>query len=251
MTLLAINDVLVAYGNLTALQGVTLKVNEGEVVSLIGSNGAGKSTLLKAIMRLVHVGGGDIEFDGISVLQCHTHEMARLGVAFVPEGRGTLRRLSVRENLLLGAFPRSNSAEIKSDFERVVEQFPMLKERLSLPAGALSGGQQQMLVIGRALMCRPRLMLLDEPSLGLAPLVTKQIFDIIAGLTSQRVTVLLVEQNARAGLKLAKRAYVLELGRIVLEGNDLLGNPRVREAYLGEANTADETISAPPGSELA
>lgn len=251
MTLLAINDVLVAYGNLTALQGVTLKVNEGEVVALIGSNGAGKSTLLKAIMRLVHVGSGDIKFDGISVLQCHTHEMARLGVAFVPEGRGTLRRLSVRENLLLGAFPRSNSAEIKSDFERVVEQFPMLKERLSLPAGALSGGQQQMLVIGRALMCRPRLMLLDEPSLGLAPLVTKQIFDIIAGLTSQRVTVLLVEQNARAGLKLAKRAYVLELGRIVLEGNDLLGNPRVREAYLGEANTADETISAPPGSELA
>ena len=247
MTLLTINDVRVAYGNLTALQGVTLKVNEGEVVALIGSNGAGKSTLLKAIMRLVHVGGGDIEFDGISVLPCHTHEMARLGVAFVPEGRGTLRRLSVRENLLLGAFPRSNSAEIKSDFERVVEQFPMLKERLSLPAGALSGGQQQMLVIGRALMCRPRLMLLDEPSLGLAPLVTKQIFDIIAGLTSQRVTVLLVEQNARAGLKLAKRAYVLELGRIVLEGNDLLGNPRVREAYLGEANTADETISAPPG----
>jgi branched-chain amino acid transport system ATP-binding protein len=202
-------------------------------------------------MRLVHVGGGDIEFDGISVLPCHTHEMARLGVAFVPEGRGTLRRLSVRENLLLGAFPRSNSAEIKSDFERVVEQFPMLKERLSLPAGALSGGQQQMLVIGRALMCRPRLMLLDEPSLGLAPLVTKQIFDIIAGLSSQRVTVLLVEQNARAGLKLAKRAYVLELGRIVLEGNDLLGNPRVREAYLGEANTAGETISATPGSEFA
>jgi branched-chain amino acid transport system ATP-binding protein len=192
----------------------------------------------------VHVGSGDIEFDGLSVLHCRTHEMAGLGVAFVPEGRGTLRRLSVRENLLLGAFPRSNSAEIKSDLERVVEQFPVLKERLSLPAGALSGGQQQMLVIGRALMCRPRLMLLDEPSLGLAPLVTKQIFDIIGGLTSQRVTVLLVEQNARAGLKLAKRAYVLELGRIVLEGSDLLENPRVREAYLGEVNAADETLSA-------
>jgi branched-chain amino acid transport system ATP-binding protein len=237
VSLLTIRDLTVAYGNLVALHGVTLAVDEGEVVALIGANGAGKSTLMKAIMRLVRARSGEIAFDGQSVLQCGTHEMARLGVAFVPEGRGTLRRLTVRENLLLGAFSRGNSAEIKADLDRVLGQFPMLSERLSLPAGALSGGQQQMLVIGRALMCRPRLMLLDEPSLGLAPLIANQIFEIIAGLMAQGVTVLLVEQNARAALKLAKRAYVLEMGNIVLEGSDLAGNPRIREAYLGEIKT--------------
>jgi branched-chain amino acid transport system ATP-binding protein len=246
VSLLKINNLTVAYGNLVALQGVALRIDEGEVVALIGANGAGKSTLMRAIMRLVRVGNGDIELDGRSVLQRRTHDMARLGVSFVPEGRGTLRRLTVRENLMLGAFPRGNSAAIKSDLDSIVEQFPMLKERLALPAGALSGGQQQMLVIGRALMCRPRLMLLDEPSLGLAPLISNQIFEIISGLTAQGVTVLLVEQNARAALKLAKRAYVLEMGKVVLEGSDLLGNPRVHEAYLGEIDIAEK--SAPDGT---
>jgi branched-chain amino acid transport system ATP-binding protein len=249
VSLLAISDLRVAYGNLAALQGVTLHVEKGEVVALIGANGAGKSTLLKAIMRLVQAKTGNIEFDDQSLLACRTHDMARLGIAFVPEGRGTLRRLSVRENLLLGAFSRSDSAAVRSDLDRVVEQFPMLKERLSVPAGALSGGQQQMLVIGRGLMCRPRLMLLDEPSLGLAPKITQQIFEIIAGLTTQGVTVLLVEQNARAALKLVQRAYVLEMGRIVLEGTDLIGNPRVREAYLGEIEPPKGATVAPAAGE--
>jgi branched-chain amino acid transport system ATP-binding protein len=234
---LSINYVSVSYGNVTALNDVSLHVDEGEVVSLIGANGAGKSTLMKTIMRLVEPRSGDIEFNGQSAMGRKTHEMAGLGIAYVPEGRGTLRRLSVRENLMLGAFPRARDKTIEKDLERVLAQFPVLAERVRQEAGTLSGGEQQMLVIGRALMSRPRLMLLDEPSLGLAPLIVKQIFEIIAGLTQQGVTVLLVEQNARAGLKLARRAYVLEMGKIVLEGTGLLDDPRVREAYLGEMAT--------------
>ena len=234
MTLLAIDGVKVAYGNVVALAGVSLKVGTGEIIALIGANGAGKSTLMKAVMGLVRLGEGSISFDGASLAGRRTYERASLGIAYVPEGRGTLRQLSVRENLLMGAFARGRDPAIAADLAHVLERFPPLAERLALPAGTLSGGQQQMLVMGRALMSRPKLLLLDEPSLGLAPLIAADIFQTIASLAETGVSVLLVEQNAHAALKLAKRAYVIEMGRIVLEGPDLLHDPRVRESYLGE-----------------
>jgi branched-chain amino acid transport system ATP-binding protein len=234
MSLLAVRDLRVCYGKLVALDRVSIAVDEGEVVTLVGANGAGKSTLLKALMGLVPIAGGDIEFARARTNGRPAHEMARLGIAYVPEGRGTLRSLTVRENLVLGAAAQRGSQDIEGEMRKVLDRFPVLAERLDQVAGTLSGGQQQMLVIARALMSRPRLMLLDEPSLGLAPLIARTIFEIIADLKSQGVTVLLVEQNAHAALKLASRAYVLEMGRIVLEGPDLLGDPRVRSAYLGE-----------------
>ncbi len=234
MTLLAIDKVKVAYCNVVALAGVSLEVGAGEIIALIGANGAGKSTLMKAVMGLVRLAEGSIAFDGASLANRRTHERAGLGIAYVPEGRGTLRQLSVRENLLMGAFARGRDPTIAEDFARVLERFPALAERLALAAGTLSGGQQQMLVMGRALMSRPKLLLLDEPSLGLAPLIAADIFQTIASLAETGVSVLLVEQNAHAALKLAKRAYVIEMGRIVLEGPDLLHDPRVRESYLGE-----------------
>ena len=234
MSLLSVGNLRVAYGKVVALDGVSLTVNEGEVVTLVGANGAGKSTLLKALMGLVPISHGQIEFRGARTNGRPAHEMARLGVAYVPEGRGTLRTLTVRENLVLGASAKPNGRDIERDLRSVLDRFPALAERVDQVAGTLSGGQQQMLVIARALMAQPRLMLLDEPSLGLAPLIARTIFEIIADLRSQGVTVLLIEQNAHAALKLASRAYVLEMGRIVLEGSDLLGDPRVRRAYLGE-----------------
>ncbi|MBV8512131.1 MAG: ABC transporter ATP-binding protein [Xanthobacteraceae bacterium] len=234
MSLLAIDRVKVTYGNVVALAGVSLAVGTGEIVALIGANGAGKSTLMKAVMGLVRLAEGSISFDGVSLASRRTHERASLGIAYVPEGRGTLRQLSVRENLLMGAFARRRDPAIADDFARVLERFPPLAERLALPAGTLSGGQQQMLVMGRALMTRPKLLLLDEPSLGLAPLIAADIFQTISSLTETGVSVLLVEQNAHAALKLAKRAYVIEMGKIVLQGPDLLHDPRVRESYLGE-----------------
>ncbi|MGE0038623.1 MAG: ABC transporter ATP-binding protein [Xanthobacteraceae bacterium] len=234
MTLLSVRNLHVAYGKIVALDGVSLTVNEGEVVTLVGANGAGKSTLLKALMGLVPIGQGEVEFLGARTNGRPTYEMARLGIAYVPEGRGTLKFLTVRENLVLGASARPSSRDIERDLRNVLDRFPALAERIDQVAGTLSGGQQQMLVIARALMSRPRLMLLDEPSLGLAPLIARTIFEIIAELRGQGVTVLLVEQNAHAALKLASRAYVLETGRIVLEGSDLLDDPRVRRAYLGE-----------------
>jgi branched-chain amino acid transport system ATP-binding protein len=235
MSLLTINGITVAYGKVVALDQVSLSVDEGELVSLVGANGAGKSTLMKAVMGLVPAAAGTIEFKGQPLIGRRTHEMAQLGIAYVPEGRGTLRELSVRENLRLGAFARSWDGEARADLDRVMERFPILAERVNQTAGTLSGGEQQMLVIGRALMSRPRLMLMDEPSLGLAPLIAKRIFAIISDLAAQGVTVLLVEQNAHAALKLARRGYVLEMGKIVLEGPDLLANERVQEAYLGGA----------------
>lgn len=234
MSLLAVRDLRVAYGKVVALDGVSISVEEGEVVTLVGANGAGKSTLLKALMGLVPLAGGDIAFAGAATNGRRAHEMARLGVGYVPEGRGTLRLLTVRENLILGGFGQPRGRDVESDLRKVLDRFPVLAERIDQVAGTLSGGQQQMLVIARALMAQPRLMLLDEPSLGLAPLIARTIFEIIADLRSQGVTVLLVEQNAHAALKLASRAYVLEMGRIVLEGPNLLGDPRVRSAYLGE-----------------
>ena len=234
MSLLSVGNLRVAYGKVVALDGVSLTVNEGEVVTLIGANGAGKSTLLKALMGLVPISHGQIEFRGARTNGRPAHDMARLGIAYVPEGRGTLRTLTVRENLVLGASAKPSGRDIERDLRGVLDRFPALAERVDQVAGTLSGGQQQMLVIARALMAQPRLMLLDEPSLGLAPLIARTIFEIIADLRSQGVTVLLIEQNAHAALKLASRAYVLEMGRIVLEGPDLLGDPRVRRAYLGE-----------------
>ena len=233
MSLLSIRNVTVAYGKVVALDSVSLSVELGELVTLVGGNGAGKSTLMKAIMRLVPLVQGEVEFEGHSLLTRETHDISRLGIAYGPEGRGTLRDLSVRENLRLGAFSRPWDSEARADFDRVLERFPILRERLNQHAGTLSGGEQQMLVIGRALMSRPRLMLLDEPSLGLAPLIAQQIFEIVGELNTLGVAVLLVEQNAHAALRLAKRGYVLEMGRIVLHGTDLAGNQKVRDAYLG------------------
>jgi len=234
MSLLSVRDIKAAYGKVMALHGVTLSVDRGELVSLVGANGAGKTTLMKVIMGLAPAASGIIEFDGRPLLGMRTHDIAQLGIAYVPEGRGTFRELSVRENLRLGAFSRPWDAETRSDLDRVLERFPVLAERTNQTAGTLSGGEQQMLVIGRALMSRPRLMLLDEPSLGLAPLVASHIFEIITALNKQGVAVLLVEQNARAAFKLAKRGYVIELGRTVLEGENLSQNKRVLEAYLGD-----------------
>jgi branched-chain amino acid transport system ATP-binding protein len=235
MSLLTVRDVRVTYGKVVALADVSLSVEEGEVVTLIGANGAGKTSLLRAVMGLVPIAHGEIELAGARIDGRRTHEMVGRGIAYVPEGRGTLRQLTVRENLMLGAFGRPRDEQ--TTLHSVLERFPVLAERIDQVAGTLSGGQQQMLVIARALMGRPRLMLLDEPSLGLAPLIARAIFEIIANLRAQGVTVLLVEQNAHAALALASRAYVLEMGRIVLEGENLLGDPRVRAAYLGEIET--------------
>lgn len=234
MSLLSVRNVRVAYGKVVALHGVSLNVESGELVSLVGANGAGKSTLMKVIMGLVPAAAGEVQFEGRSLLGHPTHEIVRRGIGYVPEGRGTLRELSVRENLRLGAFSRPWDDEARADLDRVLDRFPVLAERLDQMAGTLSGGEQQMLVIARALMLRPRLMLLDEPSLGLAPMIAARIFEIVSGLNEQGVAVLLVEQNARAALKLAKRGYVLELGRVVVEGSDLSENHKVREAYLGD-----------------
>jgi branched-chain amino acid transport system ATP-binding protein len=233
MSLLSVRNLTVAYGKIVALHDVSLSVEPGEMVTLVGANGAGKSTLMKAIMRLIPAAGGDIELDGSPLRGLETHEIARLGVGYVPEGRGTLRDLSVRENLRLGAFSRRWDAEARSDLDRVLERFPILGQRLNQHAGTLSGGEQQMLVIGRALMSRPRLLLLDEPSLGLAPLIAQRIFEIVAELNALGVTILLVEQNAQAALKLARRGYVLEMGRIVLQGAGLADDRKLRDAYLG------------------
>jgi branched-chain amino acid transport system ATP-binding protein len=234
MSLLSVRNVRVTYGKVVALHGVSLNVESGELVSLVGANGAGKSTLMKVIMGLVPAAGGEVEFEGGSLLGQPTHDIVRRGIGYVPEGRGTLRELSVRENLRLGAFSRRWDDEARADLDRVLDRFPVLAERINQMAGTLSGGEQQMLVIARALMSRPRLMLLDEPSLGLAPMIAARIFEIVCTLNEQGVAVLLVEQNARAALKLAKRGYVLELGRVVVEGSDLSENQKVREAYLGD-----------------
>jgi branched-chain amino acid transport system ATP-binding protein len=238
MSLLSVRDVTASYGKVMALHGVTLNVGRGELVCVVGANGAGKTTLMKVIMGLVRATTGNVEFEGRSLLGMRTHDIVQLGIAYVPEGRGTLCELSVRENLRLGAFSRRWDAKTRGDLERVLERFPILAERIDQAAGTLSGGEQQMLVVARALMSRPQLMLLDEPSLGLAPLIAAHMFEIITALNEQGVAVLLVEQNARAALKLAKRGYVIELGCTVLEGENLSENKRVVEAYLGDSLAA-------------
>jgi branched-chain amino acid transport system ATP-binding protein len=221
-----------------ALKGVSLHVEEGEVVSLIGANGAGKTTLLNSIVGLVSSRTGQILFSDTDIIQRNPRQIIRMGVSLVPEGRQLFAPLTVMENLILGAYQRyrkDKKSEIKSDLENVFVLFPILKERKSQIAGTLSGGEQQMLAIGRSLMARPKLILMDEPSMGLAPLVTTQIFQIISELHKRGTTILLVEQNAEAALRISSRAYVIEMGRVVLQGmsQELLHNQEVRRAYLG------------------
>jgi len=234
--LLKLEDVHTCYGPIEALKGISLEVKEGEIVALIGANGAGKSTALMTISGVLAPRQGRIEFLGRDITGRPAHEIVGCGISQVPEGRRIFPRLTVLENLEMGAFLRRDRREIEADRAVVFEQFPILKERRSQLGGTLSGGEQQMLAIGRALMARPKLLLLDEPSLGLAPMIVSRIFEIIREINRQGKTILLVEQNARAALTLALRGYVMETGRIVMadEAGALLSNPRVREAYLGE-----------------
>jgi branched-chain amino acid transport system ATP-binding protein len=232
--MLAVRDVNVFYGGIQALKNVSLDVNEGEIVSIIGSNGAGKSTLLRTISGLIQPRTGEISLNGTSITGVDADQIVKLGISHSPEGRKIFTNMSVHENLQLGAFIR-NDAEIQSDMDAGMTRFPRLRERIKQNAGTLSGGEQQMLAIGRALMSRPKLLLLDEPSLGLAPNLVAEIFRIILDINQTGTTVLLVEQNAHRALEIAHRAYVLETGDIVLSdtGKALLTNPKVKEAYLG------------------
>jgi branched-chain amino acid transport system ATP-binding protein len=231
--MLAVENLHVSYGKIRALRGVSLEVGRGEVVALIGPNGAGKSTLLRTIAGIQKPESGAIRLQGREIQALPAAEVTRLGVSLVLEGRSTLKNMSVRDNLLLGAYIRNDRARIREDMERLLARFPSLARRLTQSAGTLSGGEQQMLVIARALLARPALLMLDEPSLGLAPLITAEIFRIIRALRDDGMTVLLVEQNAHQALQLADRGYVLETGELVLQGTDLAANPRVRESYLG------------------
>jgi branched-chain amino acid transport system ATP-binding protein len=235
LTMLEIEDLHVHYGHIQALRGVTLRVEAGELVTIVGSNGAGKSTTLLTISGVLRPVAGRLRFEGQDLSRAAPHEIVRRGLSHCPEGRLIFGRLTVAENLRLGAYNRRDRGGIRRDLERVHELFPVLAERRSQAAGTLSGGEQQMLAIGRALMSRPRMLLLDEPSLGLAPLLVERIFGVIGSLRRQGVTILLVEQNAYQALRIADRAYVLETGMIRLAGPaaELADNPEVRAAYLG------------------
>jgi branched-chain amino acid transport system ATP-binding protein len=234
--MLTIENISVNYGAIEALTGISMHVEQGEVVTLIGANGAGKTTTLRTITGLLEPREGRILFEGNEIQGAPTHQLVARGISMSPEGRGVFANLSVRENLQMGAYLKKNKAEIAEDVERAFKMFPRLKERESQKAGTLSGGEQQMLAMSRALMSRPRLLLLDEPSLGLAPLVVHTIFEAIDEIKGRGTTILLVEQNAHAALKHSDRAYVLETGRIVMEGPsaELAADPRIKEAYLGE-----------------
>jgi branched-chain amino acid transport system ATP-binding protein len=233
--MLEISDIHTFYGNIEALKGVTLRIDQGEIVTLIGANGAGKTTTLMSISGVTPPRQGRLTFLGQDISKLSTERIVALGITQVPEGRMIFPRLTVRENLLMGAYLRKDKAGIREDEERAYGLFPVLRERRSQMGGTLSGGEQQMLAIGRALLARPKLLLLDEPSLGLAPLVVENIFEIIQQINGDGVTVLLVEQNAQMALHIAHRGYVLETGRVTLEGaaRDLLNDPKVRSAYLG------------------
>jgi len=234
--MLSIQELHVHYGNIHALKGVSLEVEEGEIISLIGSNGAGKSTLLGGVTGTAPVSAGRILLDGKELTRCSPSEIVKLGISLSPEGREVFPRLTAEENLRLGAYTRKNKEEIKQTLREVYALFPRLEQRKKQLAGTMSGGEQQMLAIGRALMSRPRLLLLDEPSLGLAPNLVKLIFDLIADISKKGITVLLVEQNANMALKIADRGYVLETGSVKLSGRTdvLRDNQEVRKAYLGE-----------------
>jgi branched-chain amino acid transport system ATP-binding protein len=234
--MLTLKSVQAGYGRLPVLKGISLHVRAGEVVTLIGGNGAGKTTTLRTISGLLPPRKGVIEFAGQDLTRLAAERIVTLGLALVPEGRRVFRTLSVTANLELGAFHRRDKGEVRRDLEEIRERFPILKERAHQAAGTLSGGEQQILVIGRALMARPRLLMLDEPSMGLAPRMVAQVYDILAKLKGGGTTILLVEQNARAALKVADRGYVLETGRIILDGSaaDLRDDPEVQRAYLGK-----------------
>ena len=229
-------DLRVQYGSIEALHGVSFDVKEGEIVTLIGANGAGKTTILKTISGLLKPKSGQLRLRGADISKMPAHEIVTRGISHVPEGRGIIGNLTVWENLLLGAFTRPDKKEVRESAERVFGSFPRLKERRNQLAGTLSGGEQQMLAIGRGMMSRPSLLLLDEPSMGLAPILVDEIFDIVKRINQEGTTILLVEQNAFMALQIAHRAYCLETGRIVLGGSaqDLRTHPRVRSAYLGE-----------------
>jgi branched-chain amino acid transport system ATP-binding protein len=233
--LLEVNDLNVYYGAIHALQGVSFSVEEGEIVSLIGANGAGKSTILRTISGLLRPRTGAIQFKGQDITFTPAEQIVRLGISQVPEGRKIFAPLTVRENLLMGAYTRSDPQEIQNSMERVFTSFPRLKERINQLGGTLSGGEQQMLATGRGLMSRPTLLLMDEPSMGLSPILVEEIFRIIKEINSQGTSILLVEQNALMALSVASRSYVLETGRIVLSGNarEVAENPQVKAAYLG------------------
>ena len=237
--MLEIKDLFVSYGGIKALRGISLEVADNKIVSLIGANGAGKSTLLRTISGLVRAQSGSVKFNGEEILGLSIDKICKKGIALVPEGRRVFTDLTVAENLRIGAYLRNDKQEIAKDLEWVYELFPRLKERSWQFAGTLSGGEQQMLAVGRALMSRPRLIMMDEPSLGLAPLIVQQIFSIIDEINKKGVTILLIEQNANMALKAADTAYVLETGEIALSGSGeaLLTNERVREAYLGKSRS--------------
>jgi branched-chain amino acid transport system ATP-binding protein len=234
--LLIVEGLRVAYGGIQAVRGITFHINPGEMVALIGANGAGKTSTLKALSRMLDPVGGSIRYQGQEIVKLPPHRLVHEGIALVPEGRGVFPRLTIAENLAMGAFTRDDKADIAADLERVYGLFPRLKEREKQLAGTLSGGEQQMLAIGRALMSRPKLLLLDEPSMGLAPIMVQKIFEVIRMVAAEGMTILLIEQNARLALESSQRGYVMESGEITLtdEAASLLHNPKVREAYLGE-----------------
>jgi len=233
---LEVTGLRVAYGGIQAVRSITFHVSEGEMVALIGANGAGKTSTLKAISRVIDAVGGDIHFCGENITRIAPHDIIRRGIALVPEGRGVFPRLTVTENLAMGAFLRNDKAEIAADLDQIYGYFPRLKERAAQLTGTLSGGEQQMLAIGRALMSRPKLLLLDEPSMGLAPIMVQKIFEVIRIVAAQGMTILLIEQNAKLALESSQRGYVMESGEITLTGESaqLLNDPKVRAAYLGE-----------------
>lgn len=233
--MLKVNDLNVYYGAIHAIKGISFEVNEGEIVSLIGANGAGKTTTLHSVSGLLKSSSGSVEFMDKNITNLTADKIVRLGIGHVPEGRRVFQELSVHENLELGAFAVKDKAYIKNEYERVMTLFPRLKERRKQLAGTLSGGEQQMLAMGRALMSQPKMLLLDEPSMGLAPIIVKDIFEIIKSCNDEGMTVLLVEQNAKMALSISDRAYVLETGKIVMlgEASKLLNDDNVKKAYLG------------------
>ena len=234
--MLEVTGLHVAYGGIQAVRSITFHVNAGETVALIGANGAGKTSTLKAISRVLDAVGGDVHFCGEEITRLAPHDIIRKGIALVPEGRGVFPRLTVLENLHMGAYVRESSADVDKDLQMVFEYFPRLRERESQLGGTLSGGEQQMLAIGRALMSRPKMLLLDEPSMGLAPIMVQKIFEVVRAVAANGMTILLIEQNARLALQCSQRGYVMESGEITLNGESamLLDDPKVRAAYLGE-----------------
>lgn len=237
MSLLALSDVKISYGGIQAVKGINVRVAQGELVTLIGANGAGKTTTLKAISGMLMPHTGRITYDGQEIAGRPSHEIAQMGLALVPEGRGVFPGLTIEENLRMGAYHRRDKDGIAQDIEQAYTRFPRLQERAKQTAGTLSGGEQQMLAISRALMSRPRMLLLDEPSMGLAPIMVQKIFEVVREVAAQGMTILLIEQNAKLALQVSNRAYVMDGGLVSFEGPsaDLLHDPRVREAYLGEA----------------